>query len=83
MSNIPKGYDENGSRCGVGQWTENVCPDCGSEDVWLNGSDEMQCDSCGYEECGEEYTESLREEFNARYLDKNTGKWSDWKVVVL
>jgi len=49
MSNIPEGYDENGVRAGDGH-LDDVCPNCGSKNVFRNGSDEIQCDDCGYSE---------------------------------
>lgn len=30
---------------------DNECPSCGNKDyTWRNGSGEMQCDTCGYDE---------------------------------
>lgn len=31
------------------------CPECGStKHTWQNGSGEIQCDNCGYDECNDE-----------------------------
>ena len=80
MNNIPGGYDENGVRAGRGKFMD-VCPECGSEDVWRNASDEMMCDNCGYEEVDEDIPESEMESFNARYFDKEKDGWSEWVRV--
>ena len=88
MDNIPNGYDENGVRAGNGSWDNYECPECGSNEVFFNGSDELICDNCGYEEGEDDTFESEEidqkgEEITARYKDKETGKWSDWKTVMV
>ena len=27
------------------------CPECGWDDVWVNGDGKMTCDECGYKDC--------------------------------
>jgi predicted RNA-binding Zn-ribbon protein involved in translation (DUF1610 family) len=34
--------------------TPDYCPECGSDMVWRNSSDFIQCDNCGYEEVPED-----------------------------
>jgi len=85
--NIPSGYDENGVRAGHGAW-QDACPECGSEEVYRNGCDELICDNCGYEEGDDNQEESEvfgeeGKEITGRYLDEETGEWSDWKTVTV
>ena len=56
MDNIPEGYDENGVRSGDGSWYEfeDLCPKCGSDNVFRNSSDFLICENCGYEEVPED-----------------------------
>lgn len=63
MFNIPEGYDENGTRGGLGEWYEDAdeldefeetCPECSSVNVHRNEYDFLVCEDCGYEEVPEE-----------------------------
>lgn len=42
-----------------------MCPNCGCEDqdlVWTNGSGQIQCDNCGYEETEDDINEDMEDE---------------------
>jgi|GEM_PF-4883528 len=60
MDNIPKGYDENGVRSGVGKWEEGIWSDIECEDIDpiedlflddrgedLENPETVQCYRCG------------------------------------
>jgi len=64
MENIPEGFDIDGNYHGYG-WSgesdedidsliEDICPNCGSDNVHRDEHDFLVCDDCGYEEVPEE-----------------------------
>jgi len=36
-------------------WLPIICPECGSQDTGTNLFDELVCNSCGYDEQGEQF----------------------------